>query len=180
MLISAETSRELAQIVLAAAQDDASAEGPLSVRDRGDTWLVTGPSLVTSTEAVVRRTFYIFFRKVDAEVTGIGYCFDFAQDEAVEAAWKQHASPSAFAAWQQRPEVRPSNATVDLYETLHGGLINRPDDATAYARALSRSSDIGRTSLSATEQEGVWTISSSNKKVLSFSRRAGKIVFSLL
>lgn len=178
MLISSETCKTLAQIVLTDSNDEASARGPFTVRDRSGDWMVVGPAIEGEDPAIVRRTFYMFIRKIGAEVTGIGYCLDFVVDEDVEAVWRRQATPSMIAAWDQRPEVQPSSVTLDLYCTLHGGLINRPEFAVAYAEAILDSSHEDRQNLTAVEKQGIWHILAATETIFGFTRREGKIVFS--
>ena len=177
MMISAETSKKLALVFLTDAGDEASARGLLSASDSDDNWFVVGPTVANEAPGPIRRTFYMFTRKADAEIVGIGYSIEFEPDEDLEAAWRRQAAPAAITAWKQRPQVTPSAATLDLYATLRGGVINLPEHAVAYAGAILGLSDLQQQNLIAVERQGTWKISSALTPILDFSRQNGRVSF---
>ena len=66
---------------------------------------------------------------------------------------------------------------------LNGGLINKPEDAVAYAHVLIEANDrfkqIPATAMKAEERKGVWHITVSgpaNREIMTFSRETGKLL----
>jgi hypothetical protein len=80
----------------------------------------------------------------------------------------------------------PDGRYFDLNRALYGGVINKPEDAVAFAYALMKSKPgdarIPEEALQANEQDGAWHVSAQIPgqakliEVLSFSRYDGKVL----
>lgn len=188
-MIGATTAQALAAIILASTQGSAklNSQLPLHVTDRHESWLVTGTPATDRALGLQYCVYSIFINKNSARVLAIDFSGRpiLSEDEKVE--WHKKMSTKDFDRIFGPPTVfEPDGRYLDFNRALYGGVVNKPEDAIAYAQLLMRtkpgSALIPKGALHAEERDGAWHISATvpgqnhPTEVLSFARFDGKLL----
>lgn len=190
MIIDATIAKALVSIIFMSTQGDLTQQLPLQVVDRGESWLVKGTPYTDKHIDSQYIASFVFIKKASAEVIGLGSDARMIPTEAEKKEWSRTMTPAQYAAiFGPRTRFEPGGSSfkinMAMYKALYGGLINKPDDAVAYAHVLMQSSpglaQVPARDLRAEEQEGVWHVTQiapdhKQVEVMRFSRENGRVL----
>ena len=158
---------------------------PLHVEDRGADWLVKGTPYDDPRRASAHNMFHVFIRKDSAEVTGLDFEARFKFAPKVMAEWRRRLSPADYARVLGPPTRFEPDGIPDMVKALYGGILNKPEDATAYALVLLHTGPMGAAitarDLFAVAEGKVWSVrghraGQAHMEVLRLSRETGKLI----
>jgi hypothetical protein len=188
-MMDAVTAQVLAALILTSTQgaDRLKSQLPLHAIDRGGSWLVKGSPSFDPILKLQYCIFSVFLDKKTAQVLAIDFSGRPQLSDDQKKYWHQKFSPEEFDRIFGPPTVfEPDGRYLDLNRALYGGVINKPEDAVAFAYALMKSNPgvalIPERALQATERDGAWHVSAQIPgqakliEVLSFSRYDGKVL----
>jgi hypothetical protein len=188
-MIDAVTAQLLAALILTSTQgaDRLESQLPLHAIDRGSNWLIKGSPSFDPILKLHCCIFSVFLDKSTAQVLAIDFSGRPQLSDDQKKYWHERFSTEEFDRIFGPPTVfEPDGRYLDLNRALYGGVINRPEDAVAFAHALMKSNPglalIPQEALQATQQDGVWHVSAQIPgqanliEVLTFSRYDGKVL----
>ena len=187
--MDAATAQVLAALILTSTQgaDRLKSQLPLHTIDRGGSWLINGSPSFDPVLKLKHCILSVFIDKSTAQVLAIDFSGRPQLTDDQKKYWHEKFSPEEFDRIFGPPTVfEPDGRYLDLNRALYGGVINKPEDAAAFAHALTKSDPgvalIPEKALQATEQYGVWHVSAQisgqakSIEVLAFSRYDGKVL----
>ena len=190
MLIDAASAKALAAIIFISTQgiDSYTPQLPLQIEDRGKSWLVKGTPYTDEKIGSRYIASFVFIEKTNAQVIGIGSDARIIPTEEGRRETLKYMSRADYARItgpRRRFEPGGSDFKVfmDMSKVLYGGLVNKPDDAVAYAHILMQTKPglaaIPAGTLKAEERAKVWHITKRDAptaEIMSFSREDGKVL----
>lgn len=176
MLIDRSTAVELASTIIASTHGTRSlrTQAPLRTEERDNLWLVRGTPYTDKAAGLQYCFTFFLFNKRSAQVVGLCNVGRAILTEEKRRYWHTIMSDDEFnRVFGPRNEFAPGGEELAqalfFHAVTYGGLINKPEHAIAYAKAVATGSEqyqeYGRTFLSAKLDGDTWSIEDTRRPV---------------
>lgn len=176
MLTDRNTAVELASTIIISTQgrQHLKAQVPLRAEARTDCWLVKGTSYIDKRANLQYCFTFFLIAKNSARVVGLGNVGRAILSEEEARHWHEVMSEQEFErVFGPRTQFEPYGEELEqalfFHSVTYGGLINKPDHAITYAKAVASdcdgAPDIARANLRATLDGGAWSIVDVDRRV---------------